>query len=1029
MKAKQFSTTLLVLIQLFVSSASAAPAAAVPIEPELSSAEAGKPFDEKRVPAKRAKATTWDGRLAFDCDASLTIGYSPKFCYARVFQPLVAVSGNSGIPNLRNSWSDDVKLVGSNNLPIVLTSEMNIHLSATMNPVAQYPNGNPYRSNVDGTAEALGEYEFYQVMIVSYTAQVSRIFDGRYTAAQANVIVHAFDSVNGKLVRKEKPTIVKFQTPTGFLTMTAGGRGIQDFEPALTADGRLMFGNKAVYRTNNYVPKNNASDFRSFIASWSGPKATYQLFNENAEFKKKYPLAQVVWKDALGRPCNIPQNQCGGSYPWISPDGSELFFNKGDMYSIGTQLEINNFFMVGPRTGFQEVNVDGYPNTNRYSTIGTIQAVGGVTGSMWHQFPEVSALAPLPMRKRRPVYPMFKNAYAEIDLVPFNSDYRVYLPMNELLTGKGQAFSSGPEYRMEEGKWVRIYTTKPISHKLTPDVSGNFHTGLLNDGAHFPLEYLMAHPGTEFQDEAVGLVGRGVFLQPNGAVQLRSTQDENINPNASAPHTIMADHAGFTMEVAFRVLRNYPDKLNLVDKVGLWTLFRERGGRLGVSFKQGGGRELTFMTQYNLAVSPKFHHITLMVSHRRPFLNIYVNGKLIYRNTDSQLLNTSSKLANAIVIGPKLAVGANEPAVLIVDEFGYANRLRRDLFIAERFGESTELAANTVTVAALQKQKVALPSELVPPLGLDAGEMRIPTELVEIISKGQFSALVQIGDKAFHDANITGHNISCNTCHNSEQNFIDTRRDPRGGPARFSEGAVAGTVGPRHTPVAFNRAFSTEQFYDGRSKDLLAQVSRPLFNPIEMAGTPQDILRYLRDPSRGYVADFAPIFAERVTIPHLSMALTAYLLTQMRADSNVDKVMNGVEVRNLNQNEVASIQRGLALFNGKAQCIACHSGSNFTDEQYHNTGTVVDAQGAILDRGRGAISGLTKDLGAVKTPTLRQISETAPYFSNARTRTLEEVVVFYEKGGIQNPHLDAQMIPFTLTQQERADLVFFLKNL
>jgi cytochrome c peroxidase len=122
-----------------------------------------------------------------------------------------------------------------------------------------------------------------------------------------------------------------------------------------------------------------------------------------------------------------------------------------------------------------------------------------------------------------------------------------------------------------------------------------------------------------------------------------------------------------------------------------------------------------------------------------------------------------------------------------------------------------------------------------------------------------------------------------------------------------------------------------------------------------------------------------------------------------------------------------SAKRGLTLFQTKGHCIRCHSGFNFSDENFHNLG--VDWDTDQVDVGRFKVTKEPDDIGAFKTPTLREISRTAPYMHNGRLTTLEEVIEFYDRGGIQNPHLSKFMIPLNLTAQEKTDLVEYLRSL
>ena len=118
--------------------------------------------------------------------------------------------------------------------------------------------------------------------------------------------------------------------------------------------------------------------------------------------------------------------------------------------------------------------------------------------------------------------------------------------------------------------------------------------------------------------------------------------------------------------------------------------------------------------------------------------------------------------------------------------------------------------------------------------------------------------------------------------------------------------------------------------------------------------------------------------------------------------------------------------RGRELFfSDKANCTACHAGANFTDEKYHNLGVGMDNENP--DLGRFKVTNDDKDRGAFKTPTIRNVTLSAPYMHDGSQKTLEEVVQWYDKGGHPNPHLSDKIKKLNLTDQQKQDLVEFMK--
>ena len=118
---------------------------------------------------------------------------------------------------------------------------------------------------------------------------------------------------------------------------------------------------------------------------------------------------------------------------------------------------------------------------------------------------------------------------------------------------------------------------------------------------------------------------------------------------------------------------------------------------------------------------------------------------------------------------------------------------------------------------------------------------------------------------------------------------------------------------------------------------------------------------------------------------------------------------------------------GMALFQGKANCAACHSGPDFTDGDFHNTGTGM--QRRVLDLGRHDVTKQDKDRGAFKTPTLRNLSDTFPYMHDGSLETLNDVIDFFDKGGLQNTSLSPKMKPLAMTALEKKHLLAFLQSL
>jgi cytochrome c peroxidase len=207
-----------------------------------------------------------------------------------------------------------------------------------------------------------------------------------------------------------------------------------------------------------------------------------------------------------------------------------------------------------------------------------------------------------------------------------------------------------------------------------------------------------------------------------------------------------------------------------------------------------------------------------------------------------------------------------------------------------------------------------------------------------------------------------------------------------------------------------NRAYSTVQFWDGRAATLEEQAKGPMINPIEMGNTHAAIVATLEN-NPGYRRQFSEAFTPgEITIDQVAQAIAAFERTVLSSNAPYDRYQAG------ERNALSAAQvRGMKVFFGKAKCDQCHGGQNFTNEQYHNLGI------GSADPGRFAVTHDPRDWGAFKTPTLREIANTAPYMHDGSLKTLDEVVDYYGHRRTGKP--------LGLGHREKKDLVEFLHAL
>jgi len=242
---------------------------------------------------------------------------------------------------------------------------------------------------------------------------------------------------------------------------------------------------------------------------------------------------------------------------------------------------------------------------------------------------------------------------------------------------------------------------------------------------------------------------------------------------------------------------------------------------------------------------------------------------------------------------------------------------------------------------------------------------------------------------------------------------------------------VDGAIGIRNAPSIFNAAYEPLQFWDGRARSLEQQAASPIADPLEM-NQPDEIFLSKIAIDSNYKKLFTKSFGSPdITLGRVEKALASFERTVLSGNSAFDRYQYRGDQSALTPAQV----RGLALFINpqKGNCAACHTLSPqfalFTDGKFHNTGIGVGDDGAFADVGRYHETKVETDKGAFKTPTLRNVANTAPYMHDGSLQTLRQVVDFYAGGGNSNPYLDKEMKTIHLGGQERSDLVEFLKSL
>jgi cytochrome c peroxidase len=315
----------------------------------------------------------------------------------------------------------------------------------------------------------------------------------------------------------------------------------------------------------------------------------------------------------------------------------------------------------------------------------------------------------------------------------------------------------------------------------------------------------------------------------------------------------------------------------------------------------------------------------------------------------------------------------------------------------------------------------------------------------------QTAEKISLGQRLFFDRRLSvDGTVSCSTCHDPKFAFTDRKPTSVG---------IKGRVGQRNAPTILNALYNKTQFWDGRVNTLEEQAALPIVNQVEMGHLSLIAAVAQITTDEKYQQAFQRVFGRALNGPDLLRAIASYERTQLSFDSPFDHFIAG------DKNAIDdSAKRGWQLFNNQARCNKCHALTDaqrdvtvFTDNDFHNIGIgiirhnvvalarqaeqlIKSGDTAAIDRaaiqtdmsalGRFLITKKEKDIASFKTPDIRNVLVTGPYFHDGSQETLWDVIDHYNKGdGLQNPYLDEDIQPLALTENDIDDLVAFMASL
>jgi cytochrome c peroxidase len=333
-------------------------------------------------------------------------------------------------------------------------------------------------------------------------------------------------------------------------------------------------------------------------------------------------------------------------------------------------------------------------------------------------------------------------------------------------------------------------------------------------------------------------------------------------------------------------------------------------------------------------------------------------------------------------------------------------------------------------------------------------QLGLPVDLTRTViplDNPQTPEKIALGRKLFFDGRLSADgSVACASCHNPERAFTDGKPTSVG---------IHGSIGQRNAPTVLNALYNKAQFWDGRAKTLEDQAALPIVNPIEM-GQPNLNAAVTRLAAIDeYQQAFKRVFGRPINSQDLVRAIASYERTLVSFNSPFDRFIAA------DKNAIdAAAQRGWELFNTTARCNKCHAVTEtkrdptlFIDYDFHNIGigiirhnvvalarqaerlvdsgdaTAVDRAALQTDMsalGRFLVTKKEADTASFKTPGLRNLLMTGPYFHDGSQETLWDVMDHYNKGdGIKNPWLDEDIQPLALTEKDIDDVVAFLASL
>jgi cytochrome c peroxidase len=572
-------------------------------------------------------AESWDGRIF--------VRTQSKGWFASAFRPeRIVRNGDNTVSFNQGAFGNSISLELKTEAP-----EMQHNWLAIV-PDFAVSGENPYPSNSNGNYQVTGAHRTYKALVYHTTS------DKQMGIRKATFIISNANTRDAQLIKAD------FTNSFDRLRLQ-NGADFKCIEPSVTIDGRLVI---CQGHPNNDGKIDNLVYSYTITpgstTNWTAPKSIANMYfddrNTNIEglpFAERYPIAQQPILDATGNDFNRGE-LIKGAYPWVSRDGSELFYQASNQ---GVSARRTGTSVIGRWTGWTIRHIDGPINRDRHKTSKLFLSSPGAFTTMWTPYKDIADLA-IPYSLQGPVYPIFgsnTSDYMEIGFDDYlDGNYVMYLGMNEQLNRAGN-------YQVTR----------------TNDTSGNFNNANLV-GARFPIEF-------NGQDQLVGRYGQAIHFNSGNYLSVTKNSGWNsLSEGASVDMWVKKSSASGRVR-----LFNMQDgvELNLINGSTLSAVIHDTNSN---SVQING-----------TSISNNWTHVGFTFNPDNKEMTLYVNGISVATKSAGNF--GTLRTTGAVRVGPE-----NSSGQLILDEVKVSNVARRAYEIAHNANARTNKAPS----AALANQ-------------------------------------------------------------------------------------------------------------------------------------------------------------------------------------------------------------------------------------------------------------------------------------------------------------------------------------